>query len=873
MKKRTIACIVIMMLLLGMMPAKAATDEAVFEVRALGILKGDENGELRLEDDVTRGEFAAIVVRMLGYEDLASAQYTMFKDVPENHIHSGAIALIDRLGFVSGDGNGYFYPDKSITVQECLKILVHSVGYEIAAQGKGGYPNGYVAIANQLELTKGLGRTLQQNATRGDVTEMVYHALYVDLLEQSYSYNGDFSKSGTTLKDRISFKEDIRHANGVVTANYNTWLVHPISDIEPDEIEVEGIRYNCGNVDSTKLIGRRVELYYREEASGKKTILNIALSDKNEETVVFEEDLGLFENGKLTYTDKNNHKDTVSFDSNVVYVYNNRVLTTYTQEDLHISQGRYECIDNNADNFCDYVFIYEYENSVVERVNPNGCIYLKNELLIDGKNYVAIDDDSERFKYKLCDAQGNTLSLEDVSKGNSITVYISKDKTFVHIVVSNNIINGKIEQMSDDEDIVIAGNSYGQSKNINTAMLVLGTDVIAYINEFNEIVYLEENDSENSRYGYVVACAKDGLSTYMAKIIVSGDVVNDVEIDETSDDEEEISVLLCKNSEVIIAELEKKVKFNGEKVSAEYVASNLNNNVPVKFKIAENGKISIVDEIPLEYGSVVTKMDYNAKDRIFGGISGVSPFGVDDNTKVICVPTNGSADEEDMLTQIKIDNRDASVRYLASGYERDEDSKCVKLLMIIADMVSDTALNITKNSEIGIVQKSFVKIDDGDELHIVEVLSGDGEVQLVAKEVSGDNGDTDYLKTGDFIIFETNVEGYLVNSKIIKSLSNNPRHNKASSGVTGSITGIVTNISRLEINNEKVSRVHVIDVLAGNTTYRVEIPARNIPDFYIYDKEINKSKLGSIDDIMYGDVVCISMPEDNVEDCVIVRSE
>ena len=73
MKKRVLALITVMVMVLCFIPtAFAADDEAILEVTSLGIVRGDGNGNLRLEDDVTRGEFATIVTRLMGYDDIVA---------------------------------------------------------------------------------------------------------------------------------------------------------------------------------------------------------------------------------------------------------------------------------------------------------------------------------------------------------------------------------------------------------------------------------------------------------------------------------------------------------------------------------------------------------------------------------------------------------------------------------------------------------------------------------------------------------------------------------------------------------------------------------------------------------------------------------
>ena len=45
--------------------AKTTFDDVVFDLQTLGIMTGDENGDMQLDRPVTRAEFAAITVLMV----------------------------------------------------------------------------------------------------------------------------------------------------------------------------------------------------------------------------------------------------------------------------------------------------------------------------------------------------------------------------------------------------------------------------------------------------------------------------------------------------------------------------------------------------------------------------------------------------------------------------------------------------------------------------------------------------------------------------------------------------------------------------------------------------------------------------------------
>ena len=138
--------------------ATADYADSVALLSALEILEGDEQGKFNPESTITRAEFAAVVCRALGLENNANsaAGATIFNDVAANHWATGYINLATQQGIVNGKGNGIFDPEGNVTYAEAVKMLVVALGFEPVAAAKGGYPTGYLAVANSIKMTAGI---------------------------------------------------------------------------------------------------------------------------------------------------------------------------------------------------------------------------------------------------------------------------------------------------------------------------------------------------------------------------------------------------------------------------------------------------------------------------------------------------------------------------------------------------------------------------------------------------------------------------------------------------------------------------------------------------------------------------------------------
>lgn len=108
--------------------------------------------DIPTEGGVTRAQMAVIVGRMQCRGIFTQQMATEFSDVPVSHWASGYIYNASQEKFINGNGDGTFEPDRFITYDETITILVKLLGYTSAAESEGGYPDGYRKVAAQIGL-------------------------------------------------------------------------------------------------------------------------------------------------------------------------------------------------------------------------------------------------------------------------------------------------------------------------------------------------------------------------------------------------------------------------------------------------------------------------------------------------------------------------------------------------------------------------------------------------------------------------------------------------------------------------------------------------------------------------------------------------
>ena len=129
------------------------------------------------------------------------------KEIPFNDIENivwakDYIADLYELGIVSGDGDGSFHPERQVSREEFLKMLIESLDIDVASKEAASFEDcdpdawyyPYVQIASTNKITKGIDRKhfgIGQSITRQDMAVLLSKALAiknVTAMESEYEF-------------------------------------------------------------------------------------------------------------------------------------------------------------------------------------------------------------------------------------------------------------------------------------------------------------------------------------------------------------------------------------------------------------------------------------------------------------------------------------------------------------------------------------------------------------------------------------------------------------------------------------------------------------------------------------------------------------
>ncbi len=490
---------------------------------------------------VTRGEFASALSRLCNLDEKATGVELKYSDVTSETLFKEYIYAVGMADVMVGS-DGQFKPEENITFNQAAKAVVTALGYEGIANAKGGYPDGYYAVALQLDLTVGTGR--DEAMTRRDVVTMIAKAAETDIMDivgvSDEKVHYEIVEGSTPLKVYHNIQKiEARFMDDGLT-NLKGKTQNP-----GNNVIVGDLRLKNETVNTDGLIGYNVAAYYDTDT---ETLLYAAKDDKKNETLVVKAEDLVVDSTKFTKTNvvyKNGNKSIdVKVSPYADFIYNGSSYPAFMVDDLKIQAGTLEFVDVNFDKAYDVVIAEEYVNYVLLS-NNEGL-----QLIADSNGNEVRYGEYDKFEF----FDGATWETKPVSRLKSssiISVYASKDDVRIKLVVSENKVEGTVTGIETDEDgkeiitvkhLVEGVETESQFEysatflnNVNTGVngfkkAILNDNVTVRLDFEGRIGYFE-NYKDQYQYAYFLKAGMEsnaklsGKKCLVKMVIPSGDIV------------------------------------------------------------------------------------------------------------------------------------------------------------------------------------------------------------------------------------------------------------------------------------------------------------------------------------------------------------
>lgn len=584
------------------------------------IMQGDTDGNLRLDDSVSRAEFAKVAVTASVYKNSVASNLKIspYKDVTHHHWAAPYVKLASDSKMVTGYPDSSFRPDNTVLYEEALTVYLKLLGYTEADFGTS-WPYGQVGLAMNIGLCDQLERNIGDELTRRDVAYMTYNLL-----------NAQPKNSNTYYIESLNYKiaEDV------------ILLGTPLID---SSVGSGRINTTSGNFKTTRsfddMVGKKGDLIIKNSNEAVGFIPSGQYVDEYLVYQVLDDNIVVSQNGNL---------ETLSVDKNLT-VYHKSQTTTLKNSMSAISVGDTLKIYRTPDMVTDYGVL--------------STELLKGPITATSKHAVATNENTTFIRNGM---QSSGYELNDIlyysEKLNTVWAYSKR-------------ISGIYENASPNRDnptsVVVSGTSYqlegseafyklsskGSIQYGDSVTLLFGrdgkvADVITGVSE-TVVGYLIETGRKNFQNS-------DGseYSSYYVKVVTAeGETL---EYPTTSD------YSVSKNKIV-------RVSFKNQQTKVSSVNTNTSVNGTFHYKSGKIGTNAIAEDVLILDVSTVDPMEMGNYIKVYPQrIDGISLS----STDVLYVQKNTSGEISVLfLNNVTGDAHKYGIVTYASEYNNDSKNR------------------------------------------------------------------------------------------------------------------------------------------------------------------------------------------------------
>ncbi len=791
--KKVLALVVALTMVLGTV-SFAFTDvdsenevyTAVQTLSALSILNGYEDGTFGPEKDITRAEFAAVVCRALDMESSANGAKgaTPFTDVPADHWASGYINLAAGQGIVNGYGDGRFGPEDNVTYEQAVKMLVVALGFEPMAAQKGGFPTGYLVVANQYGMTKNVNVSGDSAAAnRGVVAQLTFNALDIPMMEQTgfgtnIEYKVQDGKNGNGY-NTLLVGLDVAKRDGVVVGTpvinnnnyeadevrYDVKALYGVTPTNPSPVAIAAGEHTfkvAEGIEVDSYFQAASTIYLKEVKTGRWDVIAIMPGEVSETIELTKGDLAAaVTSTELKYYESETAtKETTEKLDNIAggaandFIYNNSAVAfnDILNNGSYSDDAKITLINNDEDSAFDVIIIKEYDYERVQEVEADRDRFTTS---LNTFRFF-FDDDTKRIS--ISDKDGNAMDLADFAEGDVIA-YISSGSTtsYTWIEVINlgqNAVTGTItETNSNDNTVSVDGVVYELAA--GCPAIAVSDEGTFFLTAEGKIFDVDATGSISSNYAYILEAGFGSTGAFgngwQLRLLTKEGNIQIFDMKDTFE-VDSVKYAAVANSPVVAYNVSSPVSFA---TIAGYGADHVKDfeNRIITYKLDNNNAIQKVTFVSdkVAAGSLNSDGTINTTEEYKAGAQKLAGKVIDDDAVVFNITASDMDATKVMGVGSLVDETDY-VGVLAR-VDANKDYNCV--------VIAKGAANIDYTQDIAIVESTSTGVDaDGEDVTKVTYYTSNDETAKVitfndeTNAIGSANLGTDLVKGTIFMFAE-----------------------------------------------------------------------------------------------------------------------
>ena len=459
-------------------------EEAVNVLSALGVIDGYEDGTYRPERIVTRAEMAKLIVQILGYGDLVAGSASNFADT-QGHWADAWIALAAGRGLVIGTGDGNFTPDRQVSYDEAITMIIRALGYTDNSNELKNmtWPTNFKVKASELKLLDGI-KLVAGGADRGGVAQLLFNAL--DAVLVTVTVDGDVTKLQDTIDGQ---REDRLLITRLATPDYDY-------EVTTDKLDPDNKNYAGNIVDLAPYMFQNLDVYLNNNdevvyIKGTNSLVIEGVVDDISGLVVEVEDANK-KIQKATLEDDDIDADTV-FENGALKESDIKIGDLEDTDTITIVAD-----DDNNNGKIDKGEVLGFVTTIQTKVIRVEQEYVAGKDKIDG----LLLPDKVTVK-------GEVDALEDIEIDDIVVEYLSEDEEVTTLVVTREVVEGKATRITDADTFYIDGVKYeiADMSIIGDGNVKLGDEGTFFLNQYGEVVDFDGSELGPKDYAVVIGLA------------------------------------------------------------------------------------------------------------------------------------------------------------------------------------------------------------------------------------------------------------------------------------------------------------------------------------------------------------------------------
>ena len=538
-------------------------------------LGGFDTANILPSSAVTRAEFTAMAMSVIPYNTTDEVT-DIYIDVTADTAYAKEITKAYQSGVISVGFDRRFNPQKNITFNEAIKIVVATLGYSQLADVWGGYPYGYIKAADSLDIVSGSfsGDAVMKGS---DAVDIIYNAFTAPVLIADSVINGEATYSRDESRNVLTEYYHLTNINGLVTSAGHSSLRSNYS-YSPDTFEINGKNFKSDMKNADGYVGYEVRAWIDSDGNVKC----VEKSSDVSEVVVQADEIADYSGNVLSVWSGDKEK---KYNLNPGYTFlKNGSAIIASSSDFMIDDGRLILIDNDSDRQYDVVKSEEVKFLWVKNIDGDGRIYDANRASFANGSFITCSAEIEcYYDISIFDEDTGMYvagKLSDIKPDTVLSVRENANGTYSEIVISDITVSGAVEEASEDI-LTVGGVAYAKSEYFKTNYLQVsaGKTGVFYVSAEGKLVAYSQSASTNMKYAYLMdAAVKSGMeSEFIIKVLEASG--------------QKTTYSLCS-----------KVKLNGNFVNENDVTlrdSLIENGFPkyglIKYSLNEKGEVNAID--------------------------------------------------------------------------------------------------------------------------------------------------------------------------------------------------------------------------------------------------------------------------------------